>query len=36
MLFGFFENLFVMTLQAFLPLGFNDGATLWKWMPKLS
>ncbi len=35
MLFGFLENLFVMTLQAFLPLGFNDGVTLWKWVPRL-
>lgn len=35
MLFGFLENLFVMTLQAFVPLGFNDGATLWKWAPRL-
>ena len=34
-LFGFLENLFVMTLQAFAPLGFNDGATLWKWVPRL-
>ena len=25
------ENLFVFTLQVFLPLGFNDGATLWRW-----
>lgn len=34
MLFGFAENLLVMTLQAFVPLGFNDGAMLWKWMPE--
>ena len=34
-LFGFLENLFVMTLQAFMPLGFNDGVTLWKWLPRL-
>lgn len=26
------ENLFVMTLQVFIPLGFNDGATIWRWM----
>jgi hypothetical protein len=35
LLFGFLENLFVMTLQAFAPLGFNDGATLWTWVPRL-
>jgi NAD(P)-dependent dehydrogenase (short-subunit alcohol dehydrogenase family) len=35
MLFGVLENLFVMTLQAFAPFGFNDGATLWKWVPRL-
>jgi hypothetical protein len=35
MLFGFLDNLFVMTLQALVPLGFNDGATLWKWAPRL-
>jgi hypothetical protein len=35
MFFGFLDNLFVMTLQAFAPLGFNDGATLWKWTPRL-
>ena len=35
LMFGFLENLFVMTLQAFVPLGFNDGATLWKWVPRL-
>jgi hypothetical protein len=28
--FAFIENLFVFTLQAVLPLGFNDGATLWR------
>ena len=27
----FAENLLVFTLQAFVPLGFNDGATLWHW-----
>jgi hypothetical protein len=35
MLFGFLDNLLAMTLQAFVPLGFNDGATLWKWIPRL-
>jgi hypothetical protein len=30
--FFFLENLFVMTLQVFIPLGFNDGATIWRWM----
>ncbi|MCW5850973.1 MAG: hypothetical protein KIT87_12940 [Anaerolineae bacterium] len=30
-LFWFVENLFVFTLQVFLPLGFNDGATLLKY-----
>jgi hypothetical protein len=29
--FFFLENLFVMTLQVFIPLGFNDGATIWHW-----
>jgi hypothetical protein len=29
--FFFLENLFVMTLQVFVPLGFNDGATIWRW-----
>jgi hypothetical protein len=32
--FFFLENLFVMTLQVFIPLGFNDGATLWRWIMK--
>jgi hypothetical protein len=31
-LFVCLENLFVFTLQIFLPLGFNDGATLWRWL----
>jgi Zn-dependent protease len=31
-LFFFLENLFVFTLQALVPLGFNDGATLWHWL----
>jgi hypothetical protein len=26
------ENLIVMTLQVFIPLGFNDGATIWRWL----
>jgi hypothetical protein len=30
--FFFLENLFVMTLQVFIPLGFNDGATIWHWL----
>jgi hypothetical protein len=30
--FFFLENLFVMTLQVFIPLGFNDGATIWHWI----
>jgi hypothetical protein len=30
--FFFLENLFVFTLQVFLPLGFNDGATIWHWL----
>ena len=30
--FFFLDNLFVMTLQAFIPLGFNDGATIWHWI----
>jgi hypothetical protein len=32
--FFFLENLFVTTLQVFIPLGFNDGATIWRWMKK--
>ncbi len=32
--FFFLENLFVMTLQVFIPLGFNDGGTLWHWLRK--
>jgi hypothetical protein len=31
-LFFFLENLLVFTLQALVPLGFNDGATLWHWL----
>jgi hypothetical protein len=30
--FFFLENLIVFTLQVFLPLGFNDGATIWHWL----
>ncbi len=30
--FFFLENFFVMTLQVFIPLGFNDGATIWHWI----
>ena len=30
--FFFLENLFVMTLQVFIPLDFNDGGTIWRWM----
>ena len=30
--FFFLENLFVMTLQVFIPLGFNDGGTIWYWI----
>ena len=29
--FFFLDNLLVMTLQALIPLGFNDGATIWYW-----
>ena len=32
--FFFLENLVVMTLQVFIPLGFNDGATVWRWVRK--
>jgi hypothetical protein len=32
--FFFLENFFVMTLQVFIPLGFNDGGTIWYWMRK--
>jgi fatty acid desaturase len=28
------ENAVVFTLQAFIPLGFNDGSTLWYWLRK--
>jgi hypothetical protein len=31
-LFVFLDNLFVFTLQVFLPLGFNDGGTLYHWL----
>ena len=32
--FFFLENFLVMTLQVFIPLGFNDGGTIWRWMRK--
>jgi hypothetical protein len=32
--FFFLENLFVMTLQVFIPLSFNDGGTIWRWLRK--
>jgi hypothetical protein len=32
--FFFLENLFVMTLQVFIPLGFNDGGTIWHWIKR--
>ncbi len=32
--FFFLENFFVMTLQVFIPVGFNDGATVWRWIRK--
>jgi len=31
----FFDNLLVFTLGAFLPLGFTDGSTLLRWLPRL-
>ena len=34
--FFFLENLFIMTLQVFVPLGFNDGATIWHWLRQRS
>jgi hypothetical protein len=30
--FFFLENLIVLTLQVFIPLGFNDGGTIWHWV----
>jgi len=30
----FLENLLIYTLQALVPLGFNDGQTLWDWWRK--
>ena len=30
----FLENLLIYTLQAIVPLGFNDGTTLWTWWRK--
>jgi hypothetical protein len=32
--FFFLENFLVLTLQVFIPLGFNDGGTIWQWMRK--
>jgi hypothetical protein len=34
-LFAFVDNLFVLGLGAFVPLGFTDGSTLLRWAPKL-
>jgi hypothetical protein len=33
-LFFFLDNLLVFTLGALLPLGFNDGSTLLRWLPQ--
>ena len=33
-LFLFLDNLFVFALGSFLPLGFTDGSSLWKWWGK--
>jgi hypothetical protein len=33
--FVFLLNLLVYTLQVFVPLGFNDGGTLARWLPQL-
>lgn len=33
--FFFWENLLVFLIGAFLPLGFTDGSTLLKWVPRL-
>jgi len=33
--FLFLLNFVVYTLQVFVPLGFNDGTTLMRWLPKL-
>jgi hypothetical protein len=30
--FFFLENFVILTLQVFVPLGFNDGGTLWHWL----
>lgn len=30
-LFFFLDNFLVLTLQAAIPMGFNDGATIWHW-----
>ncbi|MEK6751312.1 MAG: hypothetical protein AABZ00_03520 [Chloroflexota bacterium] len=34
-MFALFENLFVYTLQVFIPLGFNDGSTILKNLRKM-
>lgn len=34
-LFGFLENALVMTSQVIVPAGFNDGATLRRWLPAM-
>jgi hypothetical protein len=33
-LFFFLDNLLVLTLGAFVPLGFTDGSTLLRWWGK--
>ena len=33
-LFFFLDNLLVLFLGAFLPLGFTDGSTLLRWLPR--
>ena len=35
-LFFLADNLVIFTLQAAIPMGFNDGATLWRWMRRRS
>ena len=35
-MFALFENLFVYTLQVFIPLGFNDGSTILRNLQKKS
>lgn len=29
------DNLLTYTLQLLIPVGFNDGTTLWRWLPRL-